>query len=344
MANMAESSQSGDLQNRHQSAIHPRIVLQSGERHGWEKLRVRYAKLSYRQRGDREDESWEDLEDSYVLLSRAGGQKEKLPERWNVEQIELSGDGLMIHQYGAEYQRSSEAKAGGKGTRILAENEFSWCVNFQNDKMSDIRINEGMRPRNSEPFVEIRFAYNGKPDSSDSTELMEPDEGDLEREEEAEAEEGEEVEGEEQAGDEDEEEEEEEPDPVPQDFPLAKVFAEGGKAENLEFRLAFKRSGQGKLNPYRWYWDAAVYFLAGGQKWNATKKTQNPPKTNTELQLDPWLKAKNGQVSFATLTSSKGPYGDNLWWALHRRGGQKPRSQQPATPPRSAVALKRGSK
>ena len=82
----------------------------------------------------------------------------------------------------------------------------------------------------------------------------------MEKKEEAEAEEGEEGEREEEG---EEEEEEEEPNPVPQDFPLAKLFADSGKAQNLEFRLAFKRSGEGKKDSYRWFWDGAVYFFRG---------------------------------------------------------------------------------
>ena len=89
-----------------------------------------------------------------------------------MKQIELSGESLIIHQHGAEYIRSHEIEAGGKGGRKLEEDEFSWCVNFYNDKMSDIHINEGMRPGYVEPFVENRFTYNGEPDSSDSSELM----------------------------------------------------------------------------------------------------------------------------------------------------------------------------
>ena len=158
----------------------------------------------------------------------------------------------------------------------------------------------------------------------------------MEKKEEAEAEEGEEGEREEEG----EEEEEEEPNPVPQDFPLAKLFADSGKAQNLEFRLAFKRSGEGKKDSYRWFWDGAVYFLSGERKWNATKSTQNPSTINTVLKLDPWLKGKNGEVSYAKLSSSNGPYGDNLWWKLERRGPQGPRSQLTATQPRSTVALK----
>ena len=136
--------------------------------YGYSKCRVKFAEMTYRRslKGD-----WSRLEDAYIPM---GMDKDRMPVPWDVEQLEISGDGITVNQYGYLYRRSNDAKCG----RALDEDENCWRVNFKHGYFKDIVISEGLRKRTDRDedtkadYIQIWFRCTEALESSDATEYM----------------------------------------------------------------------------------------------------------------------------------------------------------------------------
>ena len=105
-----------------------------------------------------------------MLTSRCASQAEP----WNVEGVAITGKGIEVHQYAGNYDRNDSQV----GPRVLDQDEIAWSVLFRQSFMKNIRVREmskvsGAKAKNPSPstFIEIRFKYEGVPESKDATQL-----------------------------------------------------------------------------------------------------------------------------------------------------------------------------
>lgn len=161
--------------------------------YGWTKTRIKRAKLDYRWNSE---SRWQSLDESYIYTG-----KEDMIEPWNVEQVEISGEGIIVNQFGAQYSRqNNDRKATGDETK------YCWQVKFEYAKCNSIVISERERRNADEKsdnlpsFVQIQFECVALPTGLDMTvhkspelslEKAKSDDGEADEVDEGEAEDGE---------------------------------------------------------------------------------------------------------------------------------------------------------
>lgn len=132
--------------------------------YGWTNTRVRWAKLDYRWGPETQ---WQTLDDSYISTGKTG-----MIEPWNVEQVEISGGGITVNQFGGSYSRENNAKSAlAMGTPT----KHCWEVKFEHANFNGIVISEGERRNPGVTaeklplFVQIQFQCLALPISHDAT-------------------------------------------------------------------------------------------------------------------------------------------------------------------------------
>ena len=130
--------------------------------YGWTKTRIRCAKLDYRWNSE---SRWQSLDESYVYRGM-----DDMIEPWNVEQVEISGKGIIVNQFGAPYSRKNDAR-----NAPVDETRYCWQVKFEHAKCNSIVISERERRNPGETaeklplFVQIQFQCMALPISHDAT-------------------------------------------------------------------------------------------------------------------------------------------------------------------------------
>ena len=130
--------------------------------YGWTKTRTKWAKLDYR--WDSKSQ-WQSLDDSYIYAG-----KDDMTEPWNVEQVDISGEGITVNQFGGPYSRKNDAK-----TAPVTETRYCWQVKFEYGKFDSVVISERERRNPGEKaeklplFVQIQFKCLALPTSHDAT-------------------------------------------------------------------------------------------------------------------------------------------------------------------------------
>ena len=130
--------------------------------YGWTKTRVKCAKLDYRWNPNSQ---WQSLDESYVYRNM-----DDMIEPWNVEQVEISGEGITVNQFGDAYNRTDNARHAP-----VDETRYCWQVKFEYAKCNSIVISERERRNPGETaeklplFVQIQFKCTALPISHDAT-------------------------------------------------------------------------------------------------------------------------------------------------------------------------------
>ena len=142
--------------------------------YGWTKTRIKWAKLDYRWESKSQ---WQSLDESYISTGKG-----EMVEPWNVEQVEISGKGITVNQFGMAYSRKNDAR-----NAPVDETQYCWQVNFEYAKCNSIVISErerrnpGETAENLPLFVQIQFKCTELPTSHDATEYKaEAEEGEAE--------------------------------------------------------------------------------------------------------------------------------------------------------------------
>ena len=130
--------------------------------YGWTKTRIRWAKLDYR--WDSESE-WRSLDESYVYRNM-----DDMIEPWNVEQVEINGEGITVNQFGTAYTRKNDARSAP-----VDETIYCWQVKFEHANCDSIVISErerrkpGVTTEKLPLFIQIQFKCTTLPTSHDAT-------------------------------------------------------------------------------------------------------------------------------------------------------------------------------
>ncbi|KAL8826455.1 MAG: hypothetical protein Q9191_003789 [Dirinaria sp. TL-2023a] len=256
----------------------------------WPKVRVQYARLSYR---DSEKQDWKILERSY-WPARANLD---LPEAFNVEQVNFTSQGIEMRQGDKEYS----PQVTERNRKFVTEASCSWILQFQ--KMSNIILSE--YTMDNRTYGVIRFICAEPP--VNRSEIDTPE--DME-----------EAQDDEVAADVDVDQMETSETntlPDPSSFPLAALCKDANSVVGKEFRLGFMRKTARPKESYAFIWPAVVQYLGGlGFVYNAKQEGEY------RKPLDAWAVANRESLQPFRLEEYRSEDSGRLEWHLRPKETQ----------------------